>query len=39
MREREDDVHIRHVEEFPLARVEPALAGLRLALRTMPIAT
>ena len=39
MREREDDVDIRHVEEVPLARGEPALARLRLALRTMPIAT
>ena len=39
MREREDDVHIRHVEELPLARLEPALAGLRLALRAVPIPT
>ena len=39
MREREDDVHIRHVEELTLARVEPALAGLRLTLRTVAIAT
>ncbi len=39
MREREDDVHIRHVEQVPLTRVEPALARLRLALRAVPIAT
>ena len=39
MREREDDVHIRHVEQLALARVEPALPRLRLALRAVPIAT
>src|SRR5205809_203135 len=39
MREREDDVHIRHVEELPLARLEPALARLRLTLRTVPVPT
>ena len=39
MREREDDVHIRHVEQLALARVEPALPGLRLALRAVPIPT
>ena len=39
MREREDDVHIRHVEQIPLARVEPALPRLRLALRAVPIST
>src|ERR1700674_3112739 len=39
MREREDDVHIRHVEELPLAGLEPALASLRLTLRTVPIPT
>ena len=38
MREREDDVHIRHVEQLALARVEPALPRLRLALRAVPIA-
>ena len=37
MREREDDVHIRHVEQLALARAEPALARLRLALRAVPI--
>ncbi len=36
MRQREDDVHIRHVEEFPLARLEPALPRLRLAVRAVP---
>ena len=39
MREREDDVHIRHVEQVALARVEPALPRLRLALRAVPVAT
>ena len=39
MREREDDVHIPHVEQFALARVEPALPRLRLAPRAVPIAT
>jgi hypothetical protein len=39
MWEREDDVHIRHVEQIALTRVEPALPGLRLALRAVPIAT
>ena len=39
MREREDDVHIRHVEQIPLARLEPALPRLRLALGAVPIAT
>src|SRR4029450_5936232 len=39
VRQREDDVHIRHVEEIPLACGEPALARLRLRLGTVPIAT
>src|SRR5258705_11684203 len=39
MREREDDVHVRDVEELLLTSVEPALARLRLTLRTVPIAT
>ena len=39
MREREDDVHVRHVEQLALARVEPALPRLRLALRAVPIPT
>src|SRR5919198_1703257 len=39
MRERENDVHIRHVEELPRARLQPALPRLRLALHAVPIAT
>jgi hypothetical protein len=39
MREREDDVHIRHVEHVLLTRGEPAGARLRLTLRTVPVAT
>ena len=39
MREREDDVHIRDVEELLLTRLEPALAGLRLTFRTVSIPT
>ena len=39
MREREDDVHIRHVEQIALARVEPALPRLRLTLRAVSIPT
>src|SRR5262245_65528707 len=36
-RMREREVHVRHVEQVPLARVEPALARLRLALRAVSI--
>jgi hypothetical protein len=39
MRQREDDVHIRNVEQVTLARVEPAFARLRLTLRAVPVAT
>ena len=39
MREREDDVHIRHVEQVVLARVEPALPCLGLTLRAVPVPT
>src|SRR5476649_654156 len=39
MRQREDDVHIRHVEQVALAGVEPALPRLRLTLRTVPVPT
>src|SRR5688572_30765512 len=39
MRQREDDMHIRHVEELPLARVEPALPRLRLALGAVTVPT
>jgi hypothetical protein len=37
--EREDDVHVRHVEQITLRCVEPALPRLRLrlAFRAMPI--
>src|SRR5262249_28230574 len=35
----EDDVHIWQLEELPLAGVEPPFPRLRLALRTVPIAT
>ena len=38
MRQREDDVHIRDVEQVALAGMEPALARLRLALRAVPVA-
>ncbi len=39
MGEREDTVHIRHVEQIALARVEPTLPRLRLTLRAVPVAT
>ena len=39
MRQREDDVHIRHVEQIALPRVEPALPRLRLTLRAVPVPT
>ena len=39
MREREDDVHIRHVEQVALARVEPARPRLRLTLWAVAVAT
>jgi hypothetical protein len=39
MREREDDVHIRHVEELTLPRGQPPRTCLRLTLRTVPITT
>src|SRR5882757_7894896 len=39
MRQHEDDVHIRHVEQVALAGVKPALPRLRLTLRTMPVPT
>ena len=38
MRQSEDDVEVRHVEEFLFPRREPALASLRLALRAVPVA-
>jgi hypothetical protein len=39
MRQREDDVHVRHVEELALPRGEPPRPRLCLALRTVAIAT
>src|SRR5262249_40870007 len=39
MRKREHDVYIRHVEELALVRLQPALPGLRLALRAVAVAT
>src|SRR5688572_1539523 len=39
MREREDGVHIWHVEQLALAGVEPALPCLRLALRAVAVPT
>ena len=38
MRQREDDMYIRDVEQLALAGCEPALPRLRLALRAVPIA-
>ena len=37
VRQREDHVHVRHVEE--LTRREPSLARLRLTLWTVPVST
>ena len=39
MRERKDDMHVRHVEQLALARVQPALPRLRLTLRAVPVST
>ena len=39
VRQREDDVHVRHVEQLALPRGEPPGARLRLTLRTVPIPT
>ena len=39
VRQREDDMHVRHVEELALTGGEPPGARLRLTLRTVPIAT
>jgi hypothetical protein len=39
MRQREDDMHVRHVEELALPGREPPGTRLRLTLRTVPIAT
>jgi hypothetical protein len=37
MRQREDDMDVRHGQKVPAARLEPAVAGVGLALRTMPV--
>ena len=39
MREREDDMHIRHFEQLTLTRMEPPFPGLCLALRTVAVPT
>src|SRR5207245_1126285 len=39
VRQRQDDVHIGHIEQLALTRGEPALTRLRLALGTMPVPT
>jgi hypothetical protein len=39
VRQPKDDMHIGHVEELPLSGGEPSVTGLRLTLRTVPIAT
>src|SRR4051812_17027221 len=39
MRECEDDMHVGHVEQIAFSCIEPALARLRLTLRTVPITT
>jgi len=39
MREREDEMEVRHGQEFGTARFDPPLLGERLALRAVPVAT
>jgi hypothetical protein len=39
MRKGEDHVHIAGGQEFLLARLQPAVAGLGLTLGTVPIST
>jgi len=39
VREREDDMHVRHVQQLAFARGQPAVSRLRLTLRTVAIAT
>src|SRR5258707_3982667 len=39
MRQCEDDMDVRHRQKVPAARIEPAVTGVGLALRTMPIST
>ena len=38
-RQREDDVHVAGGQQLPFPRLEPAQAGIALALGTMPVAT
>lgn len=37
--QREDDVDVRHVQQLALAGGQPAVTGLRLTLRTVPVPT
>src|SRR5262245_45306566 len=39
VRQREDHMDVRHVEQLTFPRCEPARAGLRLTLRTVPVPT
>ena len=39
MRQCEDNMDVRHGQKVPAARIEPAVAGVGLALRTMPVST
>ncbi len=39
VRQREDDMDVRHVEQLALARGQPALSRLSLTLGTVPVAT
>jgi hypothetical protein len=39
VRQREDHVHVRYVEQLALTRSEPAITGLRLTLRAVSVPT
>src|SRR5579863_8339985 len=39
MRQCEDNMDVRHGQKVPAARIEPAVTGVGLALRTMPVST
>src|SRR5689334_17107982 len=39
MRQCEDDMHVAGGQKVPAARLEPAVTGVGLALRTMPVST
>src|SRR6266571_7886488 len=39
MRQCEDDMNVRYGQKIPAARIEPAVTGVGLALRTMPVST